>query len=322
MLNGQIPELNELLLVIETALEQTVTAKGATPADTSQKVKQQYEQYPYPQWRGMPVVEPTTPRQWLNKQFDEIPEGFPAHNQKILVAGCGTGQHALMVANRYRSSTIVAIDLSEQSLAYAKKQAKKYQVNNVEFVQGDILDLNPQGQKYAMIECVGVLHHMANMAEGLHKLIARLEPGGIIKLGLYSKTARVPIDYFKARYGSKTEIPDLEILRKFRQTFISDKDANPDYQQRIMRFLEFYYTNGFVDLFYHTAEQSVDIAFIETLMYNAGLKFMGFDLPANHNSLKTDLPDFRELTAWKKTEAEFPWYFEGMYQFWCRLPVE
>ena len=40
---------------------------------------------------------------------------------EILIAGCGTGQHAITTASKYKDATIYALDLSFNSLAYTKE---------------------------------------------------------------------------------------------------------------------------------------------------------------------------------------------------------
>ena len=49
-------------------------------------------------------------------QFPESPE--------ILVAGCGTGQHALITASRFSNARVLAVDLSLSSLSYAMRKTQ------------------------------------------------------------------------------------------------------------------------------------------------------------------------------------------------------
>ena len=51
-------------------------------------------------------------------------------NINVLVAGCGTGQHALTTARKYENSFITALDLSLSSLSYAKRKADELQINS------------------------------------------------------------------------------------------------------------------------------------------------------------------------------------------------
>ena len=54
-------------------------------------------------------------------------------NPKILIAGCGTGQHSIMTAKRYKNSNVTAIDLSIASIAYAKRKTDELGVTNIDY---------------------------------------------------------------------------------------------------------------------------------------------------------------------------------------------
>ena len=54
----------------------------------------------------------------------------------------------------------MAIDLSISSLKYAKRKTKELGIENIEYIQHDILDLKNLNRKFDIIECAGVLHHM------------------------------------------------------------------------------------------------------------------------------------------------------------------
>ncbi|MFV4741730.1 class I SAM-dependent methyltransferase, partial [Mycobacterium tuberculosis] len=61
-------------------------------------------------------------------------------NPRILIAGCGTGLEMMRVVNSYKGASVLAIDLSATSLAYAARKAGDYSVSDVAFMQADILD--------------------------------------------------------------------------------------------------------------------------------------------------------------------------------------
>ena len=60
---------------------------------------------------------------------------------KVLIAGCGTGQQSVYAASLYKNSKILAIDLSISSLKYAKRKTEELGIENIEYIQHDILDL-------------------------------------------------------------------------------------------------------------------------------------------------------------------------------------
>ena len=144
-LRSQIPEIN----VIENKV--------------SKVVREQYEENPYPRWVNLGLSpEPQTIRavmQGLKVNLDLNEHQFPA-NPEILIAGCGTGQHALSVASSFQNSSVIAIDLSLSSLSYAVRKTKELSVTNIDYMQGDILKLNTLDRQFDIIESAGVLHHM------------------------------------------------------------------------------------------------------------------------------------------------------------------
>lgn len=100
---------------------------------------------------------------------------FPVR-PKVLIAGCGTSQHAIVVAKQLPDAEILAIDLSRASLAYATIRAEEASVRNLAFRQADILGLTSAQGPFDYIECYGVLHHTQAPAEGLVALTHTLEP--------------------------------------------------------------------------------------------------------------------------------------------------
>src|SRR4029078_4879054 len=108
----------------------------------------------------------------------------------VLIAGCGTGRHAVEVARRLKGANLLAVDLSLTSLGYARRQSSALGVGNVEFAQADILELASLGRTFDLIEAVGSLQTLAEPTAGWNVLSSLLRPGGFIFFGLYSESAR------------------------------------------------------------------------------------------------------------------------------------
>ena len=130
----------------------------------SKKVKQQYEENPYPRWINTALhFTPISISEFIklaelrveNDCFDGI------KNPKILIAGCGTGQHSIDTASRFKNCKVLAVDLSLSSLAYAKRKTKELAIKNIKYMQADILDLSKLNKKFDIIESGGVLHHLS-----------------------------------------------------------------------------------------------------------------------------------------------------------------
>ena len=109
------------------------------------------------------------------------------------MAGCGTGQHSISTALRFANSEVLAVDLSLSSLAYAKRKTQELGIANISYMQADILDLNKLDEKFDLIECAGVLHHMDDPMAGWKILKNCLKDSGLMKIALYSELARLDI---------------------------------------------------------------------------------------------------------------------------------
>lgn len=79
---------------------------------------------------------------------------------KILDIGTGTGCIALSLAKELTNSMVTALDISEEALSLAKENAKLLELENVDFIRGDILNIATQNtetqniaslQKYEII---------------------------------------------------------------------------------------------------------------------------------------------------------------------------
>jgi SAM-dependent methyltransferase len=222
------------VLDVEAERRFAQAAPAITPiADgLSQAVQAMYEANPYPRWASLarPV---------------QTPEALD-----ILVAGCGTGRHALHTALRHPNARVLAVDLSRASLGYAIRKGREAGITNVEFAQADLLHLPATGRTFDVVESVGTLPCMADPAEGLAALVALTRPGGRLRLGLYSETARRPLRAAQALGGAYPPTP--EGIRAFRRRLL---DASPgDPLRGPTTFPDFYATSSCRDLLMHVQE--------------------------------------------------------------------
>src|SRR4029453_8510031 len=161
-------------------LRQREIARALAPVTTmdpsNAEVAGQYEEHPYPAWIGEPVDSVRLP---LPVQ-SALGAGGPEAILSVLVAGCGTGQHASVAARAWPRADILAIDISRTSLAYAIDQAPAEPRDRIHFELADLLEIEQLGRRFQVIETMGVLHHLADPEAGLQALTRVLEPGGII----------------------------------------------------------------------------------------------------------------------------------------------
>lgn len=321
-----IPEIKDLVdqqinnPQIEFNIQKNIKSKEIKNS-VSKKVKIQYEKNPYPRWEKIALK--TAPEIPV-KHFNNLNLNFNRElincwdNINVLVAGCGTGQHAIATASKYKRSFITAIDLSINSLSYAKRKADELEIKNIEFVQMDILDLKSINKKFNIIESIGVLHHMDNPFEGWRILNDNLENGGMIMIGLYSNIARKHIVKIRNDIKSKSFNFDKKNIIKFREKIISSN--NLDYKL-IKQSPDFYSLSNLIDLLFHVQESRFTIPEINKHINNLSLKFCGFEnrqLINLFSKTYRNHKDLYNLDLWNKFELDNPRIFAGMYQFWCQ----
>jgi SAM-dependent methyltransferase/Flp pilus assembly protein TadD len=301
------------------------TLRPLTPIDdpTSRKVKQQYEENPFPRWRRIARPAAAVPLQeYVRRQLGD--PAFRLRRQPlrpaVLNAGCGTGQHPLETARRLADASVLAIDLSLSSLSYAARMAEALGIDSVRFAQADILGLDQLDMRFHLIESAGVLHHMASPLDGLRKLRALLEPGGLMRLALYSRSARTSVMAARGLIAQQSHAADADGIRNCREMILAlPRDAPA---RQVARFPDFYSLSECRDLLFHPCEHHYDVPGIVELLDQAGMELLGFELPSPLRALfrrmHGDAHALTDALAWAAFETRYPDSFAGMYQFWAR----
>lgn len=110
--------------------------------------------------------------------------------QRILIAGCGDVQAAIIGRWEPRSHRIQGVDLSRPSLQKARLRAW-LMLRPMQFRQLNLEDPNAVLEApYAHIDAYGMLHHLANPSQGLATLGQALTPGGTMRIMVYNSRAR------------------------------------------------------------------------------------------------------------------------------------
>ncbi|GGX50632.1 class I SAM-dependent methyltransferase [Saccharospirillum salsuginis] len=308
--------------LMEDDLVRTIEPITPISDPVSIEVQAQYEENPYPRWLHLGYNSPTNYGRALESELEgyRAPQFFNMGTVQVLIAGAGTGRHALRVAKYFRNVEVTAIDLSARSLAYAQKMAHRYRIRNVRFLQGDLLDIDRLEQQFHVIECSGVLHHMADPEAGLAKLKGQLLPKGVMKIALYSEAARkVVVDarHWIERLGYQ---PNREDIRRFRNLLMNERlegDFSALFDSR-----DFYSTSGCRDLLFHVQEHRFTIPQLKSLLDRHELEFLGFvtseAIQQRFKQLTPDTPSLRDLDAWHQFEQQEPTTFSGMYQFYTQ----
>jgi tetratricopeptide (TPR) repeat protein/2-polyprenyl-3-methyl-5-hydroxy-6-metoxy-1,4-benzoquinol methylase len=289
--------------------------------DVSVKVRAQYEKNPYPRWvnLGLPLNSESISKvvsQSKIKLFDS--EICQVNSPDILIAGCGTGQHSIGTAARFRNSKVLAIDLSLSSLSYAKRKTEELGITDIEYMQADILKLEQLDRQFNIIESVGVLHHMDNPMAGWKVLTNCLKDGGLMKIGLYSELARQHIKKIRHEI-SQSDIDSSDLAMKSFRADVMTSDL--EHHNRIVNSPDFYSLSTFRDLLFHVQEHRFTIPQLIKCLEELDLKFCGFETASIVQKFKQSNirpNDPYDLDAWQRYEEDNPRTFAVMYHFWCQ----
>ena len=305
---------------IENDLKKTIRSIEKISDKTSKKVKQQYEENPYPRWR---FAKTKISSPFLNNLKNEIfPNKFNFKNNfskpDVLIAGCGTGSH---LANTiyYLNANITAVDLSLSSLAYAKRKIEDIGYKNINYLNGDILSLKNLNNKFDIVECIGVLHHMERPLDGLKVLLELLKSDGVLKLGLYSELARkdvIKVRDFIKKEGFNSSLEDIRNLRE-----IIKSKTDDIFYKKISFNYDFYSTSNLRDLVFHVKEHRYSIKDLIQIFEDFKLEFLGFTNPNIKKKYSMIFPHDQKATSlqnWDKFEKKYTDSFVDMYQFWVK----
>ena len=296
-----------------------ISVLGGILDQVSLKVREQYEENPYPRWIKLKIST-------KGSSVAEVFKNINLHSESIknvaapaiLIAGCGTGQQSIETASRFSSCHVTAVDLSLASLSYAQRKTVELGLVNVEYLQADILKLDQLDQEFDIIESMGVLHHMDTPMVGWRILVDLLKPDGLMKIGLYSELARSSIVKVQREIVSLGIGTSTIEIRNFRESLRLSESKD----QKGFRFLgDFFSLSEFRDLIFHVQEHRFTVLQIKSCLNELGLYFCGFtdmDIVSRFRKFHGEGSDIYDLVLWHEFEESHADTFLAMYQFWCQ----
>jgi SAM-dependent methyltransferase len=110
----------------------------------------------------------------------------------VLDCGCGTGENALMVAQR--GIDVMGVDFAPAAIEAARRKAAERGLR-VDFQVADALDLGRLGRRFRTVLDSGVFHTFSDSERPTYvdSLAAVVEPGGVVHLLCFSELT--PGDY-------------------------------------------------------------------------------------------------------------------------------
>ncbi len=124
------------------------------------------------------------------------PEG-----SSVLEAGCGVGAQTVTLASNSPKALITSIDVSEASIAEARRTVQAAGIGSVTLRQADIFHLPFPPASFDHVFLCFVLEHLAQPVEALRALKSVLRPGGTITV-------------IEGDHGSTYFYPDSEFARR------------------------------------------------------------------------------------------------------------
>jgi len=328
--NWPAPVEELLVTVVRESLEERQLADAIaclTPitGTTSEKVRAQYEEHPYPRWIRAALTDPASSvGGYLRQKFPLAGIVRDQPDTDILIAGCGTGQHAIATALKFPNTNILAVDLSRSSLAYAKRKSRELGLERIDYAQADLLELSALNRRFDVIESSGVLHHLANPFAGWKKLLVLLRPGGFMMLGFYSALGRRAVVRAREVLAREGYDDDADSMRRARQALMA-KAAGDEGLEAILKSPDFFSLSACRDFLFHVEEHPVSLAEIAAFLRKNALTFLGFEtgldvLAEYRRRFPADIAAIN-LEQWHQFETANPDIFAGMYQFWVQKPL-
>ncbi len=307
---SQIPKSHIEDYFVQQEIKKTIPAITKIQDKVSEAVREQYEEYPYPRW--------DVPFKGIYNR--KIEGRFIGKKAKILIAGTGTGQEAIELAFGFPDAEITGVDLSRTSLAYGIMRARQLGITNLTFYQADINELGTIGQTFDYIASSGVLHHMKDPEAGWEVLHGLLKPGGLMRIALYSRMARVSVKQAWKVIAEKNIGNDTPSIRTFRRNLTDYLE--PKYRTFFYKSYDYYSLPMCRDLIFHVQEHQFDLLQIKDILQRLNLKFLAFnhdDATMNMYRLLYGTQDegMTNLELWHKFEEAHPNTFAAMYAFWC-----
>lgn len=131
--------------------------------------------------------------------------------KRVLEIGCGIGTDTINFARA--GAQVTAIELSEESLALARRRAEVYGFEDrIEFRHGNAeqLDRLYLEGSYDLVYSFGVIHHTPHPEKVLEHARALVRPGGMLKAMVYNrrswKAAQVAIVEGRGQFWRMTEL--------------------------------------------------------------------------------------------------------------------
>jgi SAM-dependent methyltransferase len=257
----------------------------AVPEPVSAAVERFYNTYPFPPEPLLDEPPPGYNWRWYYPAAYAFCTGRSPDTRavRILDAGCGTGVSTEYLGHLNPEASVLGIDLSPGALAVAQERCQRSGAANVQFQQLSIYDCEQLPGQFDQINCVGVLHHMADPVRGLRALADKLAPGGILHIFVYAELGRWEINLMQ-RAIALLQGPErgnyTDGVAIGRAIFANLPETNRILRRERERWsMENHHDASFADMYVHPQEIDYNSETLFELIDASGLEFLGFSNP-------------------------------------------
>lgn len=149
------------------------------------------------------------------------------HGDKILDVGTGTGiMIPFMISKTGKAGEVTAIDVADKMIEAAKS---KHNHENVNFIVGDVFNLDLPTEHFNIIMCYSVFPHFEYKLTAIEKLGRFLKPGG--KIAICHSQSRDEINHMHKNSSpvvSRDYLPDTDTIKGYFSRYNFNTVANID----------------------------------------------------------------------------------------------
>ncbi len=164
------------------------------------------------EWIQYPKIIPEYETQFLRWIHPLQPKDF--RNKTILDAGSGIGRNSFWLLT-YGAKHVIAIDFDRNTVAIAKRNLHKFP--NASVCYKSIYEI-PYVNKFDMVLCIGVLHHLSDPKKALTRLVRATKKNGRVILWVYGSEGTgyllVLIKIFR-RMTTRLPLPIIHLIAFF-----------------------------------------------------------------------------------------------------------
>jgi SAM-dependent methyltransferase len=163
--------------------------KIAGNRDLTRRVAEFYDRFPFPGQRH-PDGDGLVLMRHFAALIGSLRQRSGTARLRVLDAGCGTGNTSIGLARAFPDLDILGVDICDRSLSIAREAAAQAELTNVHFQIVDLMHPMADEGPFAIVLCLGVLHHTVDMARALANLETCLDTDGRLFLWVYGRHGR------------------------------------------------------------------------------------------------------------------------------------